>query len=110
MKPNPIFAGVLSALVPGLGQMVSGQSVRGAAILIAVIVVGNLNAIWLSTFALSTSVTDSLESWASVLPRILHDLFAVYGVVFLIWQIVDAYCLAKNLDTKMNDSGIRNVT
>lgn len=110
MKPNPIFAGILSALIPGLGQMVSGQSVRGAAILIAVIVVGNLNAIWLSAFALSTSVTDSLESWASVLPRALHDLFAVYGVVFLIWQIVDAYCLAKNLDNESNDSGNRNVT
>jgi len=109
MKPNPIFSGVLSTLVPGLGQMVSGQSVRGAAILIAVIVFGNLNAIWLSTFALSTRVTDSLESWASVLPRVLHDLFAFYGVIFLVWQIVDAYCLAKNLDTEMNDSRNRNV-
>jgi len=109
MKPNPILAGVLSALVPGLGQMVSGQSVRGASILIAVIVVGNLNAIWLSTFALSTSVTDSLESWASVLPRALHDLFAVYGVVFLVWQIIDAYLMAKNLDTERNDQGERSV-
>ncbi len=109
MKLNPILAGVLSALVPGSGQMVSGQGVRGAAILIAVIVVGNLNAIWLTTFALSTNVTDSLESWASVLPRVLHDLFAIYGVVFLVWQIIDAYCLAKNLETERNDQGKMSV-
>jgi len=93
MKHNPILAGVLSAFVPGLGQMLAGQSIRGAAILIAVIVVGNLNVIWLSTFALSTGLTDSHEFWASVLPRVLHDLFAFYGVVFLVWQIVDAYLL-----------------
>jgi TM2 domain-containing membrane protein YozV len=104
VKPNPILAGVFSALVPGLGQMVAGKRVRGAAILIAVIVVGNLNAIWLSTFALSTGMTDSHEFWASVLPRILHDLFAFYGVVFLVSQIADAYLLAKNLDAERNDS------
>jgi TM2 domain-containing membrane protein YozV len=104
MKPNPIFAGVFSALVPGLGQMVAGKSVRGAATLVTVIVVGNLNAIWLSTFALSTGMMDSHEFWASVLPRVLHDLFAFYGVVFLVWQIVDAYLLAKNLDIERVDS------
>lgn len=104
MKRNPILAGVLSALVPGLGQMFIGQSVRGAAILIAVIVVGNLNAIWLSTFAVSTGISDSHEFWSSVLPRVLHDLFAVYGVIFLVWQIVDAYLLAINLDIRRHDS------
>lgn len=104
MKPNPILAGVFSALVPGLGQMIAGHSVRGAAILIAVILVGNLNAIWLRMFTLSTGMPDSHEFWASVLPRVLHDLFAFYGVVFLVWQIVDAYLLAKNLDTERHDS------
>lgn len=104
MKHNPIMLGVLSALVPGLGQMLAGKSARGAAILIAVIVVGNLNAIWLSMFALSTGMTDSLEFWSSVFPRVLHDLFAVYGVIFLIWQIMDAYLLAKNLAAVRNET------
>jgi TM2 domain-containing membrane protein YozV len=104
MKFNPIMASIFSTLVPGLGQMLTGHSVRGAAILIAVIVVGNLNAIWLSAFALSTGMTDSHEFWSSVLPRVLHDLFAAYGVIFLVWQIVDAYLLAKNLDIERNDS------
>lgn len=94
------MASLFSTLVPGLGQMVSGHSVRGAAILIAVIVVGNLNAIWLSVFALSTRVTDSLGFWTSGLPRVLHDLFAVYGVIFLVWQVADAYLLAKNLEKR----------
>ena len=104
MKKNPIRASVLSALVPGLGQMSAGQGVRGASILIAVIVVGNLNAIWLSIFALSTGMTDSHDFWSSILPRVLHDLFAMYGVMFFVWQIVDAYHLAKNLDSERSDS------
>ena len=104
MKKNPIRAGVLSALVPGLGQMSAGQSVRGASILITVIVVGNLNAIWLSIFAISTGMTDSHDFWSSILPRVLHDLFAMYGVMFFVWQIVDAYHLAKNLDSERSDS------
>ena len=103
MKKNPIQASVLSALVPGLGQMFAGQTVRGASILIAVIVIGNLNAIWLSMFALSTEMTDPHDFWLSVLPRVLHDLFAMYGFIFLIWQVIDAYHLEKNQDIERND-------
>jgi len=29
--------------------------------------------------------------WGHMLPRLLHNLFAAYGVVFLIWQVADAY-------------------
>lgn len=89
MSRSPLLSGVLSLLVPGLGQIYAGQGERGAAILLAVIIVGNLNAIWLSLFA-STNPRPA-AFWANTLPRILHDLFAVYGIVFWRWQAVDAY-------------------
>jgi hypothetical protein len=62
---------------------------RGAVILIAVMVVGNLNAIWLTLYPTANHLPDFF--WTSMLPRILHDVFAVYGVIFWIWQVVDAY-------------------
>lgn len=90
---NPYLAGFLSLLVPGLGQFYTGSGARGAAILLAVIIVGSLNAIWLSLYALNSP--DPGLFWASTLPRILHDLFAAYGVIFWLWQVIDAYQQAK---------------
>jgi hypothetical protein len=90
----PLLASALSLLVPGLGQICSGEAERGAAILIAVIVVGNLNVIWLSLFATTSAGPHTF--WGYALPRILHDLFAAWGVVFLVWQVVDAYQKAKH--------------
>lgn len=89
MLRNTFLAGVLSLLVPGLGQIYAGESGRGAAILIAAIIVGNLNAIWLSIFATASPATGAF--WSYTLPRLLHDLFAAYGLVFWIWQVADAH-------------------
>ena len=94
MAKNPYAAALFSTLVPGLGQIYAGKPERGALILVATIVVGNLNAIWLSLHGQTASNSD--QFWAVGLPRILHDLFAFYGVVFLIWQIVDAFRLARS--------------
>jgi hypothetical protein len=91
MRRKEILASVLSLIIPGLGQMYLGKTERGAAILISVIIVGNLNVIYLSVFALPSQ--QNFFNYA--LPRRLHDLFAFYGIVFLIWQVVDAYLLAK---------------
>ena len=92
MKGKPILVGLLSLLIPGLGQMLLGKGERGALILIAVIVVGNLNAIWLNVYA--SSILAPVTFYSTTLPRVLHDVFALYGIVFLIWQVVDAYKLA----------------
>jgi TM2 domain-containing membrane protein YozV len=93
-KHNPYLASLLSIPVPGLGQIYAGKGERGAAILIVTIIVGNLNAIWLTLYGgLST---ENSFFWARQLPRLLHDLFAVYGIVFLIWQVYDAYHQAKS--------------
>jgi TM2 domain-containing membrane protein YozV len=94
MFRHPIAASVLSLLVPGLGQILSGKSDRGAAILLSTIVVGNLNAIFLSLYAMADRKIEAF--WAQRLPRILHDLFAAYGVVFWVWQVIDAYRVANH--------------
>ena len=88
------MASLLSIPVPGLGQIYAGQGERGAAILIVTIIVGNLNANWLSIYATARPETNAF--WADTFPRILHDIFAAYGVIFLIWQVVDAYQQAKH--------------
>ncbi len=97
MTLNAGLAVVLSLVVPGLGQICSGKSERGAAILIAALLVGNLNAIWLSLYGLTDP--ESSIFWTYLLPRVLHDVFAAWAVVFWIWQVIDAYHLAKTSPT-----------
>ena len=97
MSRSPLLAGILSFLVPGLGQIVAGRGQRGAAILFAAIVIGNLNAIWLSLHGLTSPGPNAL--WTYTLPRILHDLLAVWAVVFFIWQAIDAYQQANRRPT-----------
>jgi len=89
MTRYPVIAGILSMFIPGMGQIYAGKSGRGAAILVAVIVVGNLNAIWLSLYGLTASVPGA--PWLYEVPRVLHDLFAIYGIIFWLWQVLDAY-------------------
>ena len=93
MKKKPVLAALFSAVVPGMGQWYAGKWERGAAILISTIIVGNLNAIWLTLYAQPVTGADAF--WAIGLPRVLHDVFAGYGIVFLIWQIWDATQLAR---------------
>ena len=92
MKRNPWFAGLLSILFPGLGQVFIGKRALGAAFMLAFIIIGNLNAIWLSVFAAAQTDASFISE---TLPRALHDIFAFYGIIFWIWTAVDAYRLAK---------------
>jgi TM2 domain-containing membrane protein YozV len=93
-KCNPYLASLLSIPVPGLGQLYAGKGERGAAILIVTIIVGNLNAIWLTLHG--NVSTENRVFWSEQLPRLLHDLFAAYAIIFLIWQVLDAYHQAKS--------------
>ena len=68
---KPFIAAALSFLVPGLGQIYDGKRGRGAAILFATLLVGNLNAIWLSLYGLTTPG----NFWTYQLLLNLHDLF-----------------------------------
>ena len=89
MGRNRFVAGVLSLLVPGLGQIYGGRGGRGAAILAGAIVVGNLNLIFLLLF--TGAAPDPGSLWAYWIPRVGHDLLSVWSIVFWIWAVVDAY-------------------
>ena len=93
MKHRPRLACFLAVIVPGLGHIYLGKKGIGVAILVGAIIIGNLNAIWLSDFAVSQTVP--LFFWADTVPRVLHRMFAFYAIFFWVWQAVDAYRLAK---------------
>ena len=88
-KPDKYLAAALSFLIQGMGQIYAGRGRRGAAILIAVIIVGNLNSIFLPVFV--SAHPDPTLFWAFRLPVIIHDLMAFYGIVFWLWQTGDAW-------------------
>ena len=88
---NPIIAGLLSLIVPGLGQIYAGKGDRGAAILVAGIIVGTLALIWQTLYAANAS---NLTTYPYPLYRIS---LAAYAMVFWIWQVIDAYRIAQQL-------------
>jgi hypothetical protein len=73
--------------------MVSGRGARGASVLGLTLIVGNLNAIFLSVYAPTLHL--DLPFFALGLPRLLHDVFSFYGIVFWIWQTIDAASPSK---------------
>ena len=92
MKGRQLLACLLSLLFPGLGQVYAGKKALGAAFMLAFIIIGNLNALWLSVYA---GAQTDLSFYSYTLPRLLHLVFAVYGVIFWIWTAVDAYRVAR---------------
>lgn len=84
---SPAVAAVLSLLVPGLGQIYAGKQERGAAILVAGIVVGTLSLIWQTLFV--SARMDIYPFWA------YRILLVAYTLVFWIWQVADAYRQAE---------------
>jgi TM2 domain-containing membrane protein YozV len=93
MKRNPLIAGLLSLLVPGLGQIYGERGVRGAAILVSAIIIGNLNLLFVLAFAIAEP--DPSAAWAYWLPRLGRDVMSIWSVVFWIWVVVDAYRQVK---------------
>jgi TM2 domain-containing membrane protein YozV len=93
MKRNPLIAGLLSLLVPGLGQIYGGRGDRGAAILVGAIIIGNLNLLFLLVFVIADP--DPSATWAYWLPRLGHDVMSIWSIVFWIWAVVDAYRQVK---------------
>jgi hypothetical protein len=92
--------------VPGLGQIYADQGERGARILFAAIVIGNLNAISLSVHAATPA--SGVKFWGLVLPRIVHDVFAVWSLVFWAWAVVDV-CRGSRPATPGDSRGGGNV-
>ena len=86
---NPVTAAILSLIVPGMGQMYIGKGDRGAAILVAGIIVGTLALIWQTLYV---AYATNLMTYPYPLYRIS---LAAYAAIFWIWQIADAHTIAK---------------
>ncbi len=100
MKKSSIIAGILSIIVPGLGQIYKGEGNKGAAILAAAIVIGNLNIIILPLISMAnpvipSTVSDPRAVWAYWIPRVFHDILSFWSIVFWLWAVVDAVITPK---------------
>jgi len=88
MKAQPFIAGVLSLIVPGLGQVYGGESKRGAKILATAIVIGSLNIIILPLISMAnpvvqpTMVSDARAIWAYWVPRVGHNVISFWSLSF----------------------------
>ena len=89
MKGNPFVAGLLSLLIPGLGQMYGGQGNKGAAILAGAIVIGSLNVLFVPIFVAAN--LDAGMTWAYWIPRVGHDVMSMWSIAFWMWAVADAY-------------------
>ena len=97
MRRNPFIAGILSLLVPGLGQMYGGEGNKGAAVIAAAIVIGNLDIIVLPLIAMANppGAPDARMLWAYWIPRVVHDVLSFWSIVFWIWAVGDAISIAR---------------
>lgn len=88
------LAAILSVFVPGLGHIWSGRTNTGACILAASILIGTLNILVLPLIAIANPVIPPPQPeravWAYWIPRIAHDVLAVWSIVFWTWAVVDA--------------------
>jgi len=101
MKRNPYIAGILSLLVPGLGQIYGGKGNKGVAIIVAAIVIGNLNIIVMLLIVLVNSVMphdtlDSCNSWTVWIPRFAHDVVSFWSIAFWILAVADAFSISSS--------------
>jgi hypothetical protein len=96
-----LVAGLLSLFVPGLGQIYGGKGARGAAILAAAIVIGNLDIIILPLIAIANPVRppagDPRAVWTYWIPRLAHDVLSMWSIAFWLWAVADAVsgCLPR---------------
>jgi hypothetical protein len=100
MRRNPFIAGILSLLVPGLGQIYGGEGNKGAAIIAAAIVIGNLNIIILPLISMAnpvipTGAPDARTIWAYWIPRVVHDVISFWSIAFWVWAVLDAISITR---------------
>jgi len=100
MKRKPFLAGILSLLVPGLGQIYGGEGDKGAAIITAAIVIGNLNIIILPLIAMANpdipkAAPESRKVWAYWIPRVVHDVVSMWSITFWIWAVCNAISVTR---------------
>ena len=89
VKTKSILALFLSLSVPGLGHILLGKGNKGAAILTAAIIIASLNILFIPVFV-AVNPGPGMK-WAYWIPRIGHDIIAVWSIVFWLWVGFDAY-------------------
>ena len=90
---NPTLAGVLSGLVPGLGQFYCRQWGKGAGFLIGALAIDG-------GFGVSSGMLDLLKSFGSPVPSEIMWKLLLGSALFLgvaIWSILDAVRAAKRV-------------
>ena len=88
---NPVFAGILSGAMPGLGQFYCRQWAKGAGFLAAAIAVD-------AGFGVSSGMLEVLQSLGAPLPSDALSKFLLGSLVLLavaLWSIIDAVRTAK---------------
>jgi TM2 domain-containing membrane protein YozV len=109
MKRNPIIAGLLSLIVPGLGQIYNGENNKGGAIILGAIVIANLNIIILPLISVANptipiGAPDARTIWAYFIPRVVHDVASFWSIAYWVWAVVDAI---KHAIQKVKPIGFR---
>jgi TM2 domain-containing membrane protein YozV len=102
VKRSPWIAGLLSLVIPGLGQIYAGKANKGAVIIFGAVVIANLNIIILPLTAVANPILpgpagDANALWAYWIPRIVHDVASLWSVAFWVWAVIDAYAVARRL-------------
>jgi len=108
-KKIPLIAGLLSLLIPGLGQIYAGKGNKGAAIIVAAIIIANLNIIILPLIAIANPcipipLDDAGGIWKYWIPRITHDIASLWSITFWIWAIIDAYTVSRKYNCQHTHS------
>jgi hypothetical protein len=88
---NPTIAGVLSAVVPGLGQFYCRQWAKGAGFLVGAIAID-------AAFGVSSGMLELLQSFGAPVPSDMLGKLLIGSLLFLaiaVWSILDAVRTAK---------------
>jgi len=97
-KGKPWLSGLLSLVIPGLGQIYCGEKDRGALIIFGAVVVANLNVLILPLISMANPRLPPVgprAAWAYWIPRIVHDVSSLWSLAYWVWAVVDAVLLAK---------------
>ena len=93
---NPTIAGVLSGVMPGLGQFYCRQWGKGAGFLVGAIAVD-------ASFGVSSGMLELLQSFGAPVPSDMLGKLLLGSLLFLavaIWSIADAVRTAKKSSDK----------
>ena len=104
---------ILSLLIPGVGQMYVGRIVRGIVIFVTPIVVSIFVVIPIFLGSLFASIPIATPPQPSPIPQpafffafpIIFGVFGLLWLAFLVWNVFDAYNLARVYNQHLMNTG-----